>query len=69
MKISHGPLSFDYDGGALRRISLAEVEVIRGMDLTPTAITKDTLNLAIDGGHITKEAACEGAMEGIAACQ
>ena len=37
--------------------------------LTPTAITKDTLNLAIDAGHITKEAACEGAMEGVAACQ
>ena len=37
--------------------------------LTPTAITKDTLNLAIDGGHITKEQACEGAMEGLAACQ
>ncbi|MDB5664026.1 substrate-binding domain-containing protein [Cypionkella sp.] len=37
--------------------------------LTPTAITKDTLNLAIDGGRITKEEACEGAMEGVAACQ
>jgi D-xylose transport system substrate-binding protein len=37
--------------------------------LTPTAITKDTLNLAIDGGHITKAEACEGAMEGVAACQ
>ncbi|MCX8509534.1 MAG: substrate-binding domain-containing protein [Rhodobacteraceae bacterium] len=37
--------------------------------LTPTAITKDTLNLAIDAGHITKEAACEGAMEGVTACQ
>ena len=37
--------------------------------LTPTAITKDTLNLAIDGGHITKEQACEGAMAGVAACQ
>jgi D-xylose transport system substrate-binding protein len=24
--------------------------------LTPTPITKDTLNLAIDAGHITKEA-------------
>lgn len=31
MKISHGALSFDYDGGALRRISLGEVEVIRGI--------------------------------------
>ncbi|GLS87054.1 D-xylose ABC transporter substrate-binding protein [Cypionkella aquatica] len=37
--------------------------------LTPTAITKDTLNLAIDGGHISKAEACEGAMEGLAACQ
>ncbi len=31
MKISHGPLSFDYDGGGLRRICLGEVEVIRGI--------------------------------------
>lgn len=31
MKISHGALSFDYDGGALRRISLGETEVIRGI--------------------------------------
>ncbi len=37
--------------------------------LIPTALTKDTLNLAIDGGHITKEQACEGAMAGVAACQ
>lgn len=37
--------------------------------LTPTAITKDTLNLAIDGGHISKAEACEGAAEGVAACQ
>lgn len=37
--------------------------------LTPTAITKDTLNLAIDGGHITKEQACEGALPDVKACQ
>jgi D-xylose transport system substrate-binding protein len=37
--------------------------------LNPTPITKDTLNLAIDAGHITKEQACEGAMDGVAACQ
>ena len=37
--------------------------------LSPTPITKDTLNLAIEAGHITKEQACEGAMEGVAACQ
>lgn len=37
--------------------------------LTPTAITKETLNLAIEGGHITKEQACEGALPDVAACQ
>jgi D-xylose transport system substrate-binding protein len=37
--------------------------------LDPTPITKDNLNVVIDAGHITKEAACEGAMEGLAACQ
>ena len=31
MKITAGGLSFDYDGGALRRISLDGVEVIRGI--------------------------------------
>ncbi|MDZ4392840.1 hypothetical protein [Cypionkella sp.] len=31
MKISHGALSFDYKDGALRRICLGEVEVIRGI--------------------------------------
>ncbi|NCO20833.1 MAG: substrate-binding domain-containing protein [Rhodobacterales bacterium] len=37
--------------------------------LDPTPITKETLNLAIDAGHISKEQACEGAMDGVAACQ
>jgi D-xylose transport system substrate-binding protein len=37
--------------------------------LAPTPLTKDNLALAIDAGHITKEQACEGAMEGVAACQ
>ncbi len=37
--------------------------------LKPTPITKDTLGTAIDAGHISKEMACEGAMDGIAACQ
>jgi D-xylose transport system substrate-binding protein len=36
--------------------------------LDPTPITKDNLNLVIDAGHISKEQACEGAMEGVAAC-
>ncbi|MGV8985303.1 MAG: substrate-binding domain-containing protein [Cypionkella sp.] len=37
--------------------------------LTPTALTRETLNLAIDGGHITKAQACEGAMADVAACK
>ena len=37
--------------------------------LNPTPITKATLNLAIDAGHISKEAACEGALPDVAACQ
>jgi D-xylose transport system substrate-binding protein len=36
--------------------------------LSPTPITKDNLNLAIDAGHISKEQACEGAMAGVAGC-
>ncbi|THD85430.1 D-xylose ABC transporter substrate-binding protein [Aliigemmobacter aestuarii] len=37
--------------------------------LSPTPITKDNLNIVIEAGHISKEQACEGAMEGVAACQ
>lgn len=37
--------------------------------LKPTPITRETLNVAIDAGHISKEAACEGAMAGVAACE
>lgn len=37
--------------------------------LTPTAVTRETLNLPIDAGHITKAEACEGAMADLAACK
>jgi D-xylose transport system substrate-binding protein len=36
--------------------------------LAPTPITKDNLNVAIDAGQISKEQACEGAMDGVAGC-
>ena len=36
--------------------------------LSPTPLTKDNLSLAIEGGRITKEQACEGAMEGVDGC-
>ncbi|MFN4129098.1 MAG: substrate-binding domain-containing protein [Paracoccaceae bacterium] len=37
--------------------------------LDPTPLTKDNLNVAIDAGHITKAAACEGAMAGVVGCE
>lgn len=37
--------------------------------LSPTPITRETLNVAIDAGHISKEAACAGAIAGVAACE
>ncbi|MEM6889589.1 MAG: substrate-binding domain-containing protein [Pseudomonadota bacterium] len=36
--------------------------------LEPTPITKDNLNLAIDAGHIEKDKACAGAIDGVAGC-
>ncbi len=36
--------------------------------LAPTPVTKENLNVVIDAGHISKEQACEGAAEGVAAC-
>ncbi|WP_102107080.1 D-xylose ABC transporter substrate-binding protein [Oceaniglobus roseus] len=37
--------------------------------LKPTPITKETLNLVIDAGHISKEQACEGAADDVPACK
>jgi len=64
------------DGGALDSIAGATkfsggengVEM-NAILLAPTPITQANLDVAIDAGHITKEAACEGAAEGVAACQ
>ena len=36
--------------------------------LTPVPITKDNLNLVIDAGWISKEAACQGAAQGVTGC-
>jgi len=36
--------------------------------LDPTPLTKDNLSVAIDAGHISKEQACEGAMDGVDGC-
>ncbi|WP_271215128.1 hypothetical protein, partial [Pseudonocardia halophobica] len=37
--------------------------------LAPTPITKENLNVVIDAGHISKEQACEGAADDVAACK
>ncbi|MEZ5810337.1 MAG: substrate-binding domain-containing protein [Rhizobiaceae bacterium] len=37
--------------------------------LEPTPITKDNVNVAIDAGHIAKDKACEGAMDGVKGCE
>ncbi|WP_194094492.1 substrate-binding domain-containing protein [Marivivens aquimaris] len=37
--------------------------------LDPTPVTVDNLDVVIDAGHISKEQACEGAMDSVAACQ
>ena len=34
--------------------------------LSPTPITKDNINVAIDAGHITKDQACAGVKAGMA---
>ncbi len=36
--------------------------------LAPTPITKDNLSEAIDAGQISKDQACEGAMDGVSGC-
>lgn len=64
-----GGAALDSVAGATKFSGGANGVEMNAILLDPTPITKDTLNLAIDAGHITKEAACEGAMEGVAACQ
>ena len=45
------------------------VEHERDPVLTPTAITKDNLNVVIDAGWVSKDAACKGVAAGtVAAC-
>ncbi len=42
---------------------------VKSVFLTPVAITKDNLNVVIDAGWISKEAACAGVAAGsVAAC-
>jgi D-xylose transport system substrate-binding protein len=42
--------------------------VMNAILLSPTPVTKDNMNDAIDAGHISKAQACEGAMAGVRGC-
>ena len=61
--------ALDSIAGAVKFSGGANGVEMNAILLDPTPITKDTLGIAIDAGHISKEQACEGAMEGLAACQ
>lgn len=41
---------------------------INAILLNPTPLTRDNLSVAIDGGHISQEQACEGAIDGVDGC-
>jgi D-xylose transport system substrate-binding protein len=64
-----GGTAMDAVSGAVKWSGGEKGVEMNAIFLAPTPITKDNLNVVIDAGHITKEAACEGAMEGVAACQ
>ena len=64
-----GGAALDSVAGATKFSGGANGVEMNAILLDPTPITKDNLNIVIDAGHISKEAACEGAMEGVAACQ
>lgn len=54
--------------GAIKWSGGAKGVEMNAILLAPTPITKDNLNVAIDGGQISKAQACEGAMPGVAGC-
>ncbi len=65
-QLADGKAMTDIEGaGSFQSPSGAE---LTSLLLTPVAITKDNLNVVIDAGWITKDAACQGATEGVAGC-
>ena len=64
-----GGAKLDSIAGAVKFSGGAKGVEMNAILLTPTALTKDNLDVAIDGGHITKAQACEGAMAGVKGCE
>lgn len=56
-------------GPAAQDFTTPDGTVVKSIILKPTPITQENLNLPIDLGWITKDAACAGAEDGVAACQ
>ncbi len=64
-----GGAAMDAVPGAVKWSGGAKGVEMNAIFLQPTPITKDTINLAIEAGHIAKDKACEGAMAGVKGCE
>lgn len=60
--------SMDSIEGAVKFTGGEKGIAINAILLEPTPLTKDNLSVAIDGGHISKEQACAGALDGVNGC-
>ena len=66
--LANGTAMADVDGAEAWSGGANGVEMT-AIFLDPTPVTVDNLDVVIDAGHISKEQACEGAMDSVAACQ
>lgn len=66
--LANGTAMADVDGAEAWSGGANGVEMT-AIFLAPTPVTVDNLDVVIDAGHISKEQACEGAMDSVAACQ
>ncbi|MBO6539832.1 MAG: substrate-binding domain-containing protein [Rhizobiaceae bacterium] len=65
--LADGTMKADVDGAVKWSGGEKGVEM-DAIFLDPTPITKDNINVVIEAGHISKEQACEGAMDGVVGC-
>jgi len=63
-----GGAAVDGVDGAVKWSGGANGVEMNAIFLQPTPITKDNIGVAIEAGHISKEQACEGAMDGVNGC-
>jgi D-xylose transport system substrate-binding protein len=63
-----GGAALDAIPGAVKFSGGAKGVEMNAILLAPTPLTRANLDVAIDGGHITKEQACEGAIADVKGC-